>query len=247
MTLKDIYEYLKRHKIIRNKTIGRNVSAQHCARRSADSDRSDIRVFEEGLAIEQNCDWALGSRKAQESFSLKLIEIAKKANLYLTKEECTELGEFVPILSGESKIYENAAQGLVYKVRNPFAKIHLKNQDLRYILYEHIIHNILFPETRYSFIGVTEDNGTALLIYSQKLFFDCNSPTQKQIETRLREIGLEPESYYYYGNEYVSVTDVNDKSDNVMLSGTTILFIDPIIKIKKDPIEVIKHLLGSKL
>lgn len=111
-------------------------------------------------------------------------------------------------------------------------------------MYEHIIHNILFPDTRYTFVGITEELGEARIIYSQQLFFDTNIPTQKQIDKYLLERGLTAEKYYYYGNEYVAVTDVNATADNVMLSGNKkLLFIDPVIYIRQDFEQVIKYLL----
>lgn len=244
MIFKKIYDKFKRNKDVGNKSLSRDVSSQHRSRRSADSDRCDIRVLEERMAFDQNSDWALGTRKAQESFSRELIRAAKETGLYLTKEQCSELGKFIPIRSGESKIYENAAQGLIYKIRDPFAKLHLKSPNLRHLLYEHVIHNLLFPETRYAFIGITDENDVARIVYSQKLFFESVCPTQGQIVERLAEIGLTPEPYYYFGNDFVSVTDVNTSSDNVMLSSNTILFIDPVIKIKQDPEDVIEHLLS---
>ena len=244
MIFKILYDKFKRNKDVGNKSISRDVSSQHRSRRSADCDRCDIRVLEERMAFDQNSDWALGTRKAQESFSRELIRAAKETGLYLTKEQCSELGNFIPIRSGESKIYENAAQGLIYKIRDPFAKLHLKSQNLHHLLYEHVIHNLLFPETRYAFIGITDEDENARIIYSQKLFFESVYPTQKQIVERLSEIGLTPEPYYYFGNDFVSVTDVNARSDNVMFSGDTILFIDPVIKIKQDPEDVIEHLLS---
>ena len=132
-------------------------------------------------------------------------------------------GRVCPYSFWGSRIYENAAQGLIYKIRDPFAKLHLKSLDLRCILYEHVVHNILFPETRYAFVGVTGEEDDARMIYSQSIFFKNNYPTQQQIDKRLNEIGLLPEPYYYYGNEYVSVTDVNENSDNVLISKHLIL------------------------
>ena len=61
------------------------------------------------------------------------------------------------------------------------------------------------------------------------------SINQEQIDQHLSSLGLNQEAYYYYGNEYVSLTDVNATSDNVVISADgTLLFIDPIINIKTD-------------
>lgn len=246
MFLSKLYEYFKRRKDVRNKSVSRDVSFKHRTKFSTDSDRSYVRMLEERMAFEQNSDWTSGSRKAQESFSRQLVDAARSIGIYYTKEQCEDFGCFVPIRSGESKVYENANQGLIYKIRNPFAKLHLKSQDLRCVLYEHVIHNLLFPETRYAFVGITGEDYDARIVYSQKLFFEDHFPVQSQIEQRLLEIGMQKEPYYYFGNEYVSVTDVNENSDNVLLSSDAILFIDPVIKLKKSPEEIIEFLLNQK-
>lgn len=47
-------------------------------------------------------------------------------------------------------------------------------------------------------------------------------------------MGLQPEDHYYFGNEYLSITDVSADSDNVLKDERgELFFIDPIIKLKK--------------
>ena len=237
---KKIYEIIKGNKNGWLGSVGRDLPAHNTPCRQGDSDRSDIRVFEERLAAESDGDWLCGSRTAQESFSKWLIATAKENSLFLTNDECHQLGERKKLPSGESVIYTNAAQGMVYKVRDPFAKLHLKSPDLRNILYEHIVHNILFPDTSYSLVGITEEIDSARLVLSQRFVFDTNVPNQNQIDEYLAAKGLFPEGRYYYGNDYLAVTDVNATGDNVFISEEGQLkFIDPIIKIKKTALETI--------
>ena len=239
-----LYAIIKRIKNAGDRTSCRDFPTKSALRAASDSDRSNIRVLQERMADQHNPSWLSGSRDAQESFSKALIETSKSLNLFYSQEQCEAFGNPILIRSGESHLYENQAKGYVYKVRNPFAKLHLKSHNLYDLLYEHIIHNILFPDTRYTFVGITEELGEARIIYSQQLFFDTNIPTQKQIDKYLLERGLNAEKYYYYGNEYVAVTDVNATADNVMLSGNKkLLFIDPVIYIRQDCEQVIKYLL----
>lgn len=162
----------------------------------------------------------------------------------MTHDECRALGRKKLLPSGESAIYENAQQGIVYKVRDPFAKLHLKSANLNSILYEHIIHNLLFPETAYSFVGISEVAGNLRIVLSQKFVFETHVPTQEQVEKYLAGLGLMPEERYYYGNEYLAITDVNSTGDNVLLSAEgRLLFIDPIIKLKRPADEIIEYLL----
>lgn len=227
------YEFFKRHKDGRHGRVGGDLVALSSSKGQAYSDRSCLRVFEEELARRQVRDWLFGSRDAQKSFSKCLIDSAKANGMYLSREDCSSLGNLKLAPSGESRIYENASQGVVYKVRDPFAKLHLKSQNLNHILYEHVFHNILFPDTRYSFVGISEEFDNVRIVFSQQFFFETDTPTQEQIDTHLASLGLLPENRYYYGNEQVAVTDVNATGDNVLLaSDGKLLFIDPIIKVK---------------
>lgn len=81
------------------------------------------------------------------------------------------------------------------------------------------------------------------IVLSQKFVYETDIPTQKQIDDHLLALGLSPEDRYYYGNEYLSITDVSASSDNVLLADDgKLLFIDPIIKMKRPAIEVIRSL-----
>lgn len=229
------YDFFKRHKDGRHGRVGGDLVALSSSKGQADSDRSCLRMFEEELARQSNGDWLSGSRDAQKSFSKCLIDTAKANGLFIPRPDWNSFGERRMLQSGESVIYTNPNQGLVYKVRDPFAKLHLKSQNLNHILYEHVFHNILFPDTRYSFVGISEEFDDVRIVLSQQFFFETDTPTQEQIDTYLASLGLLPEDRYYYGNEQVAVTDVNATGDNVLLaSDGRLLFIDPIIKVKKD-------------
>ena len=52
----------------------------------ADSDRSDIRVFETGLSTQQYGDNRQSTRTAEEEECLRLIKIAKEQGLFLEKQ-----------------------------------------------------------------------------------------------------------------------------------------------------------------
>lgn len=136
-----------------------------------DCDRSSVRVFEAQLASQPHGDWISGSRNAQEAVSEFIIKTAKETGLFLPESSLSSLGERKRLPSGESIIYENAAQGIVYKVRDPYAKLHLKSGRAIDVLYDHIAHNILFPEAKYTLIGVTSILDEVRFILSQPFFF----------------------------------------------------------------------------
>ena len=68
------------------------VRAELASRSEADSDRSDIRVFEAGLSAQQHGDYEQSTRiNAQEKEGLRLITIAKEQGLFIDITSCSLL------------------------------------------------------------------------------------------------------------------------------------------------------------
>ena len=86
--------------------------------------------------------------------------------------------------------------------------------------------------------------GDVRIILSQNYIQSKSQPTQKQIAEVLASRGLFPEDRYTFGNDLVSVTDV--EGHNVLSGEDGIVYsIDPIIRFKK-PLREIIETLGSK-
>lgn len=210
----------------------------------ADSDRSDIRVFETRVSSEQ-----YGNNKqssgiaAQEAESERLITIAKKAGLFIEKSLWQQFGDRKRQISGESVVFLDREEKFVTKIRNPFAKSVIKELRAGDVIYEHLMHNILFPNTRYHFLGIGEEAGSVRIILRQKYFSDeFDTPSQKMIDDYfLKGLGFHIENRYYYANDFLSITDVSAESDNVLFNGKQLFFIDPIIKFKKPAVDVLNH------
>ena len=220
------------------------VCAELATRREADSDRSDIRMFEVGLSAKQSGDHQHGTgNAAQEAESNRLIAIAKDNGLFVEKSEWDNLGDRKRLPSGESIVYLSPDGQEVIKLRNPFAKSAIKQMHATDAIYEHLIHNILFPNTRYRFMGISEDLGGVRIVLSQRYISDVFTiPTQDEIDRYLVEgLGLEKEGNYFYGNDMIAVTDVFADGDNVLADGERLYFIDPIIKFKKPATEVLEQ------
>lgn len=220
------------------------ICAELVSRREANRDLRDIRVFEIGLSPEQFGDYQQGSgAAAQEEEGLRLIAIAKKQGLFIDKSTWENFGDRKRLPSGESIVFLKNNGRSVVKLRNPFAKSVIKRLYARDALYEHVIHNILFPNTYYRFMGITQDAGGVRFVLTQKYFADTYGiPTQEEIDRYLiAGLGLKPEERYYYGNEYLAVTDVSADSDNVLTDGKCLYFIDPIIRFKKPALMVYNH------
>ena len=58
----------------------------------ANSDRSDIRVFETGISPQRHGNIRQSSRVAEEEECNRLISIAKENNLYIDKEDWDKFG-----------------------------------------------------------------------------------------------------------------------------------------------------------
>ena len=145
--------------------------------------------------------------------------------------------------SGESIVYLSEDGKTVTKLRNPFAKSTIKRMHAQDAIYEHVIHNILFPATRYQFKGISQDACGVRIVLTQKYISDIyGTPEQKEIDQYLvTGLGLTVENRYYYGNDYIAITDVFADSDNVLADRGNLLFIDPIIQFKKPAPIVIEY------
>lgn len=125
----------------------------------------------------------------------------------------------------------------------------MKNIFPEDIIYEHLIHNILFPSTKYRFIGISEDvQGIRIVLQQKNISCMFGVPSQKAIDEYMTNVlGLTKENEYFYGNDYFSITDVSNMSDNVLCdSDGRLYFIDPIIKLKKSALEVWEYLYQTK-
>ena len=148
--------------------------------------------------------------------------------------------------SGESIVYVTSDEKYVIKVRNPFAKAAIKNLHSEDIIYEHLVHNILFPDTHYDFVGISEDVDGVRIVLRQPLIADNYvAPKQVSIDAYLlKGLGLKKENKYFYSNDYLAITDVLSSGDNVISDGVSLFFIDPIIKMKRPATEILEHYHG---
>lgn len=180
------------------------------------------------------------SRAEQEAVGHRLIENAKRNNLYVAPSLLNTFGERKRKPSGESIVYIDEERGRVVKIKDPFAKAPMKGHAASDAVYEHIVHNLLFPNTRYYFIGISESSfGEVRFVMEQDYLKDGYVATaQKTIDRFLTEkLQLQKEGLYWYGNDCFAITDVDAAGDNVLTDNNGVLFfIDPIIKFKKPAI-----------
>ena len=210
------------------------------------SNRGDIRVLEEGLdtSYREYSEYSERTRRTTESE--RLVSLAKQHGLFIPAEVTKTLTGKYPKRTGESVVYIDTAAGKVTKVKDPYAKAAMKSgvqpEDAAF---EHRVHNLLFPETAYTLEGISEEMGDVRIVLSQDFIQNYDQPTKEQIAEALAARGLFPEDNYSFGNELVSVTDV--EGDNVLLGEDgTVYFIDPIIRFKKPLREILAALGGAE-
>ena len=226
-------------------------------RERALSDLGRVRVLAETFASQPS-----GTSDSSPRDSIrKIVDIANSCGLFITVPAASsprgvvtaatpsgtlQLGELISKRTGESEVYFNAAEHAYYKVKWPSAKAHIKQTSPCDWFYEHIIHNILFPDTAYEFIGITEEVGELKLILRQQEVLSETFPTDVQIAAHLAALGLKPEDRYFFGNDLLAVTDVGATSDNVLLDDSgNLRFIDPLIRLKKPALSIIDSLTGT--
>lgn len=173
------------------------------------------------------------------------MQIARGHGLFVPKNEWEpRFGDRKRLPSGESIVFLSADSTTITKIRNPFAKAAIKNLCPQDIIYEHLIHNIFFPNTHYSFAGISSDiDGVRIILQQPYIPLKFISPSQKQIDRYLtRFLHLEKENSYFYGNDLISITDVSADGDNVLVDEAgTLFFIDPIIRLKKPATRILEY------
>ena len=130
------------------------------------SDFRRIRVLAAACADERGRDTGALSSDPVRQESRALIAAAKKVGCFVETKDVP--GTRYTIRTGESEVRLVQKEGLYYKIKNPFAKLHLKRHSAEYVLFEHIVHNILFPDCWLEFLGIAEDYREARMVYRQR-------------------------------------------------------------------------------
>ena len=127
--------------------------------------------------------------------------------MYISETEWEKFGDRKRDPSGESIVYFDSPNNRVVKVRNPLAKAAIKQLHPEDIIYEHLLHNLLFPDTRYQFIGISEDEDGVRIILSQPYIANqFMIPTDTLINRYLTEgLNLKKEDKVSSGNKPVSL------------------------------------------
>ena len=238
------------------KRVGNSISRGHGPERrvlhtvqavseQAISDFRGIRVLAAECANERSRDSGALPADPVCRESKALISAAKKVGCFLHSKDVP--GTRYTIRTGESEVRLVQKEGVYYKIKNPFAKLHLKRHPEDCVLFEHVVHNILFPDCRMEFLGIAEDCHEARIVYRQKAVRSESRPDDEQIADFLCQMGLRPCGRYEFGNDFLFVTDVGQDGDNVLVDDDgAIRFIDPIIGFKSSLLTRLKGAIESE-
>ena len=214
-------------------------------------DLSDIRVLEEGLAAsywEYPNDGSSAQRREEEVRleSERILWLAKEKGLYVDWTETAGYGSRITKKTKESIVFVDEENKRVVKLKDPFAVRNLKSHSPREALYEHIIHNLYFPETRYTFLGVTSWGGELRFILSQPFIRSVRSLSEDDALSELGERGLNPVTQFFIEDEFVRITDYWGSNALIDEKGES-RYIDPVINHKVPARFILNLFLSEKL
>ena len=174
-----------------------------------------------------------------------MISAARASGLWIAESEIRRFGDLVSKRTGESEVYWNHDERAFYKIKNPAAKQPIKRTSPTDWPYEHVIHNILFPETRYEFVGIMNARHEIRVVLKQSAIVTETFPEEREIADELSARGLYPCDRYFFGDGHLAVTDVGAHGDNVLKSDEgRLCFIDPLIRLEQPAEAVIEWLTG---
>lgn len=210
------------------------------------SDLGGIRMLAAEVSAERMRVVQHGEGASVREVSTALVSAAKKFGLFVPYSVRAKFGDLKRRRSGESEVYVGTDYGVLVKFKDPEAKQPLKGTRPSDWLFEHVIHNVLFPEARYEFLGLTEAVGGIRLVLRQENVESMTRPPDARIAADMANLGLVREGRYSFGNEVLSVTDVSSTSDNVLQGrdGKT-YYIDPLIRLKRPAWETLEWLVGD--
>ena len=216
------------------------------AREQVRADLGCVRVLEAEVSAELLRTVQHGARASVREVSSALVAAARKHGLFVPYENRLTYGDLKRRRSGESEVYVSRKDDVLVKFKDPEAKQPLKRTTASDWLYEHIIHNVLFPESRYEFIGISEVVGSVRIVLRQKNINAISRPDDAEIAKELEGMGLLLEDRYFYGNEALAVTDVSASSDNVLRGNDgRNYYIDPLIRLKCPARQVLDWMVGE--
>lgn len=129
--------------------------------------------------------------------------LAKEKNLWIEFSELFSIG--IPAPSGvENDVYLAEEGHVVYKVNNLMTSKSVSN-----LLHRLMIHNSLFPQTRYELCGFSGfGNGSIFPILKQDYIIDATYATPIEIQTYMAALGFQKLTDSSFSNGNITVSDL---------------------------------------
>ncbi|WP_374444770.1 hypothetical protein [Epilithonimonas sp.] len=183
------------------------------------------RKLREGIeAAKRKCEGQTLTLHQQEDLEKQITYLfAKENSLWI--ENLYTLGKPTDVAGYENTLALDDINGIVYKSNNLFNSGFLVSNFFRQIN----IHNSLFPETRYEFVGVTGfDNGQGRtpyieIIIKQDFVYNAVQATAQEIEEFMLAIGFEKINDSIFTNGKITISDLHPR--NVLKDENGIIYV----------------------
>ncbi len=174
----------------------------------ADSDKAED-VLQSADQLRRGIEEASRDARGGEKEINRAIEtLAKDLGLWIPFEDLSSLGR--PFIGGNENTNYLDKNGTIYKVNN------LMNSGTIVDLFKRIdFHNVIFPNTRYEFVGVSGfgNGGSIYPIYKQSFVRNAEFATPEEIDFYMRALGFEKTSKEaeYSNGEYI-ISDLRPRN-----------------------------------
>ena len=164
------------------------------------------------------------TRHEQEDFEKQTAFDYAKANDLWIDNLCS-LGKPTEVSGYENTLALDEENGIIYKSNNLFNSGFLISNLFKQLT----IHNILFPETKYDFVGFTGfDNGKSRIPYveviiKQDFVKNAVQATPQEIETFMSSLDFDKISSTTFSNEKYTVSDLHPR--NVLKDPNGIIYV----------------------
>ena len=148
----------------------------------------------------------LSGRQPQEIEQRAAESYAKENGLWIPMSETFA---WHPLPSGnENNVYLNTEYGYVYKVNN------LMHSKGIVPLFDRIrLHNQIFPESRYEFVGFTGfDGGSVYPVFRQEYVNEGVPATPEEIGSYMGSLGFTPSGEAEYSNGNITISDLRPRN-----------------------------------
>jgi hypothetical protein len=158
--------------------------------------------------------------------------VVKEEQVKFLKELATKNNYWVRDLPDESSYLTKGGEAKVY-LHADYKTVVKLNDGVYYATWLEffnsiVIHNLLFPETAYTFIGFVENEGTLKVVLQQPFIIAVGMAEIDAIKELLGYNGFENTKRQDYYNKELGLILEDMHDENVILSDGTLFFIDTV-------------------